>query len=83
MIFVCVSVRNGLMVGNTELVFSDENVFRPIYYPFTLAATQGTCRGLWCSGWNIVGSFMSVKVTFEPSSESEFFTELFQHISFR
>ena len=57
------SVGNGVIGGNIERMFSNENVFRLIYFPISPAAAEGTCSGLWCSAWYIPGSLMSVLVT--------------------
>ena len=43
------------LVGNTKLIFSDKNVFRLIFYPISLAATEGTCSGLSYFSWSIPG----------------------------
>ena len=62
-------------------MFSDENVFRLIFYPISTAATDGTCGGLWCTGCRFPVSFNSSYL--ELPSESVIFIELFPHIGYR
>ena len=81
MTFYIVSVRSVLLGRTINLIFSNENVFRFFHHLFrystSLAATAGTCSGLWCPSWNSPGVFSSSY--FEFSSESI----ILQHIGYR
>ena len=63
-------------------MFANENAFRFFFYPISLNAAEGACSGLWRSCRSLAVSSMLVLVTFEPSSESAIFIELFQQIGY-
>ena len=45
--------------------------------------TEGTCSGLWCSGWSILEFFYVSSSYFEPSSESFVSIDLFPQTGYR